>query len=73
MSKGNLPLAEGGLEWADSVTVKPKAELLQSGKKNLQKTLYLSVQYAYNISCEKKANYEIFRTCFQMNCRLAAV
>ena len=29
MSKGNLPLAEGNLEWADSVTVKPKAELLQ--------------------------------------------
>ena len=28
MSKGNLPLAEGGLEWADPVTVKPKAELL---------------------------------------------
>ena len=24
----NLPLAEGGLEWADSVTGKPKAELL---------------------------------------------
>lgn len=28
MSKGNLPLAEGDLEWTDSVTVKPKAELL---------------------------------------------
>ncbi len=27
MSKGNLPLAEGDLEWADSVTVRPKAKL----------------------------------------------
>lgn len=25
----NLPLTEGDLEWADSVTEKPKAELLQ--------------------------------------------
>ncbi len=25
----NLPLATGDLEWADSVTEKPKAELLQ--------------------------------------------
>ena len=29
LSQGNLPLAEGDLEWADSVTGKPKAELLR--------------------------------------------
>jgi len=29
LSQGNLSLAEGDLEWADSVTGKPKAELLQ--------------------------------------------
>ncbi len=27
--EGICPLAEGDLEWADSVTVKPKAELLR--------------------------------------------
>ena len=29
LSQGNLPLAEGDLEWADSVTGQPKVELLQ--------------------------------------------
>ena len=29
----NLPLAEDSLEWADSVTGKPKAELLQEKSK----------------------------------------
>ena len=29
LAKKNLPLTEGDLEWADSVTGKPKAELLQ--------------------------------------------
>ena len=28
-------LAEGDLEWADSVTVKPKTELLQNIKENI--------------------------------------
>ena len=28
LSQKNLPLAEGDLKWADSVTGKPKAELL---------------------------------------------
>ena len=28
LGQKNLPLAEGDLEWTDSVTVKPKAELL---------------------------------------------
>ena len=33
LSQRNLPLAEGDLEWADSVTGKPKAELLFQGKR----------------------------------------
>ena len=31
LGQKNLPLAEGDLEWADSVTGKPKAELLPNG------------------------------------------
>ncbi len=31
--EGICPLAEGDLEWADSVTVKPKAELLRNFEK----------------------------------------
>ena len=30
LGQKNLPLAEGDLEWADSVTGKPKAELLHA-------------------------------------------
>jgi hypothetical protein len=37
-SQKNLPLAEGDLKWADSVTGKPKAELLQRTRFNGQFT-----------------------------------
>ena len=45
MSQGNLPLAEGDLEWADSVTGKPKAELLRMQENmwgNMGKDLYIA-------------------------------
>ena len=38
-SQKNLPLAEGDLKWADSVTGKLKAELLRTGEKNCKKML----------------------------------
>ena len=39
LSQGNLSLAEGDLEWTDSVTEKPKAELLHSSEFNFEQAV----------------------------------
>ena len=61
MGQKNLPLAEGDLEWADSVTGKPKAELLQRNlkeeiqklKKRILSILLAVIMAASAVSCGK--------------------
>ena len=45
LSQKNLPLAEGDLEWADSVTGKPKAELLPARCAAMSYPLKYTVKY----------------------------
>ena len=49
MGQKNLPLAEGDLEWADSVTGKPKAELLRVLRSRFHNRLYENRNLVYTV------------------------
>ena len=49
LSQKNLPLAEGDLKWTDSVTGKPKAELLLDAVVTVQEQLPKERELCYTV------------------------